>query len=171
MSTTEKTSTHEVETTRKHGLLGHDTFMAKDGEIERTWHIIDAAHHRIGRVATHIATLLRGKHKPTFTPHTDTGDFVVVINTDKMELTGSKWETKKFYRHSRFFGSMKTKTASQHKDEDSTFVMHEAVRGMLPTNKMSRHLILKMKTYKTAEHPHAAQRPATYVIPAHKPKK
>lgn len=171
MSTTEKTATSEVETTRKHGLLGHDTFMAKDGEISREWHIIDAANQRIGRVATHIATLLRGKHKPTFTPHTDTGDFVVVINTDQMQLTGSKWESKKFYRHSRFFGSMKQKTAAQMKEDDSTFIMHEAVRGMLPTNKMSRHLILKMKAYKSAEHPHAAQKPSTYTIPVHKSKK
>ncbi len=165
-------STTETKTeTKKHGLLGHDTYMAKDGEVPRTWHIVDAANHRIGRVATHVATLLRGKHKPTFTPHIDTGDFVVVINTDKMQLTGSKWETKKFYRHSRFFGSMKEKTAAQMKEEDSTFIMHEAVRGMLPTNKMSRHLILKMKTYKSSEHPHAAQKPATYAIPAHKTKK
>ena len=165
------TAGKNTETTQKHGLLGHDTFMAKEGEIQKSWHIVDAANHRIGRVATHVATLLRGKHKPTYTPHTDTGDFVVVINTDKMELTGSKWETKKFYRHSRFFGSMKQKTAAQMKEEDSTFIMHEAVRGMLPTNKLSRHLILKMKAYKAAEHPHSAQKPSTYTIPAHKPKK
>lgn len=140
------------------------TFMAKSDEVKRAWHLIDAADKKVGRVATHIATLLRGKHKPIFTPHADTGDFVVVINTDKMVLTGSKWETKKFYRHSRFFGSMKEKTAQQVKEEDSTFILHEAVRGMLPTNKMSRHLILKMKAFKDANHKQQAQKPQAYVI-------
>lgn len=138
--------------------------MAKSEEVQRAWHLIDAADQKVGRVATHIANLLRGKHKTIFTPHADTGDFVVVINTDKMVLTGSKWDSKKFYRHSRFFGSMKTKTAQQMKEEDSTFIMHEAVRGMLPTNKMSRHLILKMKAYKAANHDHAAQKPTAYQV-------
>ncbi len=138
--------------------------MAKSEDVQRAWHLIDAADQKVGRVATHIANLLRGKHKPIFTPHADTGDFVVVINTDKMVLTGSKWDSKKFYRHSRFFGSMKTKTAQQVKEEDSTFIMHEAVRGMLPTNKMSRHLILKMKAYTGATHDHAAQKPTAYQV-------
>lgn len=140
------------------------TWNAKPEEVERKWWIVDASGLRVGRVATHVANLLRGKNKPQFTPHVDTGDFVVVINTDKMELTGSKWEDKKYYRHSRFFGSLKEKTAAQMKKEDSTFIIHEAVRGMLPTNKMSRHLILKMKSYNGADHPHAAQKPAPYTI-------
>lgn len=142
------------------------TWNAKTDEVERGWHIIDATGQRVGRVATHVANLLRGKNKPIFTPHVDCGDFVVIVNTDKMELTGTKWETKKYYRHSRYFGSMKEKTAAQMKEEDSTFIMHEAVRGMLPTNKLSRHLILKMKAYKGAEHPHAAQKPQAYTIKA-----
>ena len=140
------------------------TTMAKTEDVQRAWHLIDAADQKVGRVATHIANLLRGKHKPLFTPHADTGDFVVVINTDKMVLTGSKWDSKKFYRHSRFFGSMKTKTAQQVKEEDSSFIMHEAVRGMLPTNKMSHHLILKMKAYTGATHDHAAQKPQPYAV-------
>lgn len=140
------------------------TFMAKAEDVKRDWHLIDAADQKVGRVATHIANLLRGKHKPVFTPHADTGDFVVVINTDKMVLTGTKWDTKKYYRHSRFFGSMKTKTAAQVKEEDSSFIMHEAVRGMLPTNKMSRHLILKMKAYKGATHDQQAQKPQAYTV-------
>lgn len=140
------------------------TYMAKTEEIQPKWHIIDASGQRVGRVATHIANLLRGKTKPTFTPHVDTGDFVVVINTDKIELTGTKWETKKFYSHSRFFGSLKEKTAAEMKTEDSTFVLSEAVRGMLPTNKLSRHIILKLKAYPGAEHPHAAQKPEAYKI-------
>lgn len=140
------------------------TFMAKSEDVKREWHLIDAADQKVGRIATHIANLLRGKHKPLFTPHADTGDFVVVINTDKMVLTGSKWDSKKYYRHSRFFGSMKTKTAQQVKEEDSSFIMHEAVRGMLPTNKMSRHLILKMKAYKDAKHDQQAQKPQAYQV-------
>lgn len=140
------------------------TFMPKAEEVKRDWHLIDAADQKVGRIATHIANLLRGKNKTIFTPHADTGDFVVVINTDKMVLTGSKWDSKKYYRHSRFFGSMKTKTAQQVKDNDSSFIMHEAVRGMLPTNKMSRHLILKMKAYKGPKHDQQAQKPLAYNV-------
>lgn len=143
------------------------TWNAKPDEVERKWWIVDASGQKVGRIATHIANLLRGKHKPQFTPHVDTGDFVVVVNTDKMELTGSKWLDKKYYRHSRFFGSMKEKTAEQMKHEDSTFILHEAVRGMLPTNKMSRHLILKMKPYKGPDHVHGAQKPVPYTIAHH----
>ncbi|MCB0368887.1 MAG: 50S ribosomal protein L13 [Bdellovibrionales bacterium] len=140
------------------------TFMAKSDEISRKWYLIDAADKKVGRIATHIASILRGKHKPTFTPHADTGDFVVVINTDKMVLTGTKWEAKKYYRHSRFFGSMKETTAAEMKEKDSAFIIHEAVRGMLPTNKMSRHLILKMKAFPGAVHDHSAQKPEAYNV-------
>lgn len=140
------------------------TWMAKAEEAERNWWIVDAADLKVGRVSTVVANLLRGKHKPTFTPHVDNGDFVVVINTDKLQLTGRKLETKKYFRHSRFFGSLKEKTAAQMKDEDSTFIIHEAVRGMLPTNKLSRHLMLKLKTYKGAEHPHSVQKPQPYTV-------
>jgi large subunit ribosomal protein L13 len=119
---------------------------------------------RVGRLATHIANLLRGKHKPTFTPHVDNGDFVVVINTDKLELTGNKWNEKKYYRHSRFFGSMKEKTAELMKQENPEFVLHEAVRGMLPTNKLSYSLINKLKLYKGSEHPHSAQKPQPFQV-------
>ncbi len=140
------------------------TWNAKTDEVERKWHLIDAANQRVGRVATHVANLLRGKTKPIFTPHVDTGDFVIVINTDKMELTGTKWTDKKYFRHSRFFGSLKEKTAEQMRKEDSTFIMTEAVRGMLPTNKMSRHMILKLKAFPGSDHPHATQKPEAYQI-------
>lgn len=140
------------------------TYVAKTDEVQRKWHIIDASGMRVGRLATHVATLLRGKNKAIFTPHVDCGDFVVVINTDKLELTGVKWETKKFYRHSRFFGSMKEKTAAQMKVEDSTFILTEAVRGMLPTNKLARHVLEKLKAYPGAEHPHASQKPEAYTL-------
>jgi large subunit ribosomal protein L13 len=140
------------------------TWNAKQEEVQHQWWVVDAANQKVGRVATHVATLLRGKNKPIYTPHVDTGDFVVVINTDKMVLTGNKAESKKYYRHSRYFGSLKEKTAAQMQQEDSTFIIHEAVRGMLPTNKMSRHLILKLKAFKGAEHTHAAQKPQAYTL-------
>lgn len=143
------------------------TWNAKAEDTSNKWYIVDAAGHRVGRVATHIANILRGKNKPQFTPHVDTGDFVVVINTDKMELTGNKLQSKKYFTHTRFFGSLKEKTAEQMMSEDSTFVLSEAVRGMLPTNKMSRHLIKKLNAYRGAEHPHASQKPEAYVVPAH----
>lgn len=140
------------------------TWIVKKEETERNWWIVDASNQRVGRVATQIATLLRGKHKPTFTPNQDNGDFVVVINTDKLELTGNKWNTKKFFRHSRWFGSLKEKTAAQMKQDDSAFVLSEAVRGMLPTNKMTYSLMTKLKTYPGAAHPHAAQKPQPFKI-------
>lgn len=141
-----------------------NTFMAKNEEADRQWWVVDASGMRVGRLATHIANLLRGKHKPTFTPHVDNGDFVVVINTDKLELTGNKWNEKKYYRHSRFFGSMKEKTAELMKQENPEFVLHEAVRGMLPTNKLSYSLINKLKLYKGSEHPHSAQKPQPFQV-------
>jgi len=140
------------------------TFNAKAEEVERKWWIVDASGQRVGRVATHIANILRGKNKPIYTPNVDTGDFVIVINSDKMELSGTKWADKKYYRHSRFFGSLKEKSAAEHRQEDSTFIIHEAVRGMLPTNKLSRDVISKLKTYAGAEHPHAAQKPQVFTI-------
>lgn len=133
-------------------------------DVERAWWIVDASGQRVGRLATQIATILRGKNKPIYSPNVDTGDFVIVINTDKMELTGTKWDDKKYFRHSRFFGSLKEKTAAEMKQEDSTFVIHEAVRGMLPTNKLNRQVISKMKSYAGAEHPHGAQRPQALTI-------
>jgi large subunit ribosomal protein L13 len=140
------------------------TWMAKPEEADRNWWIVDAQGQRLGRLATQIANLLRGKNKPTFTPHVDNGDFVIVINTDKVEMTGTKWEDKKYFRHSRFFGSLKEKTASQMKDYDSTFIVHEAVRGMLPTNKLSYGLIKKLKSYPGAEHPHNTQKAQAYKL-------
>lgn len=144
------------------------TFNAKADEVERKWWIVDAAGQKVGRVATQVATILRGKNKTIYTPHVDTGDFVILINTDKMELSGTKWNDKKYFRHSRFFGSLKEMTAAQAKEKDSTFIIHEAVRGMLPTNKLSRQIIMKMKTYTGAEHPHAAQKPELFTLPTKK---
>jgi large subunit ribosomal protein L13 len=138
-------------------------FVAAE-EVERNWWIVDATGLRLGRMATHIAMLLRGKHKPNFTPHIDNGDFVIVINADKIEMTGTKWQDKKYYRHSRFFGSLKEKTAEQMKEFDPTFIIKDSVDGMLPENKLTYSLITKLKIYKGSEHPHAAQQPKPYEI-------
>ncbi len=140
------------------------TWNAKTEEADRQWFVVDAAGLRLGRLATHVANILRGKNVPTFTPNADVGGFVVVINSDKIEMTGNKWQTKKYYRHSRWFGSLKEKTAAQMKSDDSEFIIEDAVKGMLPVNKLSKTLITKLKVYKGAEHPHAAQKPQAYSI-------
>ena len=119
---------------------------------------------RLGRLATQVANILRGKNLPTFTPNADIGGFVVVINSDKIEMTGNKWDTKKYYRHSRYFGSLKEKTAEQVRENNSDFIISEAVRGMLPVNKLSKSLITKLKVYTGPEHPHVAQKPEAYTI-------
>ncbi len=136
------------------------TYSAKNGEIERKWWIVDAKGQTLGRMATQIAQVLRGKNKPVFTPHVDTGDFVVVINSDLIEMTGNKWDEKTYYRHSRYFGSLKSLSAKEQRIKDSTFIITEAVKGMLPKNKLARGLIAKLKVYTGNEHPHAVQKPS-----------
>lgn len=137
------------------------TWNAKSGEVKANWWLIDADSCPLGRLATEVAVLLRGKHKTEFTPHVDTGDFVVVLNADSVQLTGRKWLNKKYYSHSGFFGSLKTSTA---KDLSSVKLIHEAVYGMLPKNKMRSKLIKKLKVYKTAEHPHQSQKPMAFTL-------
>jgi large subunit ribosomal protein L13 len=140
------------------------TWNAKTEETDRQWFIVDASGLRLGRLATHVANILRGKNLPTFTPNADAGGFVVVINSDKIEMTGNKWNTKKYYRHSRFFGSLKEKSAEIMRQENSEFIIEDAVKGMLPVNKLSKTLITKLKVYPGAEHPHAAQKPQAYTV-------
>lgn len=140
------------------------TWNAKAEETDRQWFIVDASGLRLGRLATHVANILRGKNLPTFTPNQDAGGFVVVINSDKIEMTGNKWNTKKYYRHSRFFGSLKEKSAEIMRQENSEFIIEDAVKGMLPVNKLSKTLITKLKVYPGAEHPHAAQKPQAYTV-------
>lgn len=135
------------------------TWNAKPGEVEQKWYVVDAAGKTLGRISTEIAKILRGKNKPTFTPHVDTGDFVIVINSEKVEMSGSKWQDEKFYSHSRFFGSLKELTAAQMREKDSRIVIREAVAGMLPKNKLSKRLIQKLKAYTGPNHPHASQKP------------
>jgi len=140
------------------------TYSAKPGEVERKWWVVDAKGQTLGRMATQIANVIRGKNKPQFTPHVDTGDFVIVINSDKIEMTGAKWSQKKYHRHSRYFGSMKSMTAEAQRQKDSTFIITEAVKGMLPKNKLARTLITKLKVYTAAEHPHAKQKPEALTL-------
>ncbi len=135
------------------------TWMAKPDEVESKWWIVDAAGKELGRLSSEIAKILRGKHRPTFTPHTDTGDFVIVINAEKVEMSGKKWEQKTYFRRSRFFGSIKETKADKMRGTKPEFVLHEAIRLMLPKTKLSYKLINKLKVFAGATHPHAAQKP------------
>jgi large subunit ribosomal protein L13 len=140
------------------------TYSPKPGEIERQWHVIDASDVVLGRLATHAATLLRGKHKPTFAPHVDTGDFVVIVNAGKVALTGNKRHTKIAYRHSGYPGGLKQVRYDDLLNSRPDRAIELAVRGMLPHNKLGRKLIQKLKVYAGAEHPHAAQQPVPFEI-------
>jgi large subunit ribosomal protein L13 len=140
------------------------TYSPKPGEIERHWHVIDAADVVLGRLATHAATLLRGKHKPVFAPHVDTGDFVIVINAGKVALTGNKRHTKIAYRHSGYPGGLKAVRYEELLTKRPERAIEQAVRGMLPHNRLGRQLIKKLKVYAGPEHPHAAQQPVPFQI-------
>ena len=140
------------------------TYSPKAGEVTRQWHVIDATDVVLGRLATHAATLLRGKHKPTFAPHVDGGDFVVIINADKVALTGSKLDTKFAYRHSGFPGGLTATAYGKFLADDPRKVVEKAVRGMIPHNKLGRQVIHKLKVYSGPEHPHTAQAPQPFVI-------
>lgn len=140
------------------------TFTPKAGEIQREWLVIDATDVVLGRLASHAATLLRGKHKPTFANHVDTGDFVIVINADKVALTGQKLEQKKAYRHSGYPGGLKSVTYSELLEKNPVRAVEKAVRGMLPKNSLGRQQLSKLKVYRGAEHPHAAQQPTAYAF-------
>ena len=140
------------------------TYSAKSFDVERKWWIVDLEGKTVGRAASEIATLLRGKHKPTFTPHVDTGDFVVCINADKVVFTGNKLDQKNYYHHSGYPGGLKSITAKDLLEKDPTAVMQAAVKGMLPKNKLGRQVIKKLKVYAADTHPHEAQKPETYEL-------
>jgi len=135
------------------------TFVAKEHEIEKDWILVDARDKVVGRLATQIAMRLRGKHKPTFTPHADTGDFVVVVNADKVRLTGAKLTNKKYYRYTGYIGGLKETTAAEMLEKKPENVLRSAVWGMLPKNSLGRRQIKKLKIYSGSEHPHEAQQP------------
>lgn len=137
------------------------TFTAKPGEIERKWYVVDASGCILGRLASFVATRLRGKHKPVYTPHVDTGDHIVVINADKIALTGRKWDEKLYYRHSGYMGGLKSITAKKLLEKRPEDLVMHAVRGMLPKNRLGRKMFKKLKVYAGSEHPHVAQKPET----------
>ena len=140
------------------------SYMPKMDEITREWVVMDASDQVLGRLATEVARLLRGKHKPDFTPHLDTGDFVVVINADKVKLTGAKMDDKVYYRHSGRPGNLKSETARERMDKYPERVIQAAVWGMLPKNRLGRKLLKKLKVYSGSEHPHQAQQPKTHTL-------
>jgi large subunit ribosomal protein L13 len=140
------------------------TYSPKPGEIERRWHVIDAADVVLGRLATHAATLLRGKHKPVFAPHVDTGDFVIVVNAGKVALTGNKRQTKFAYRHSGYPGGLRRTSYEDLLAKRPEKAIELAVKGMLPHNRLGRQQIKKLKVYPGPEHPHAAQQPTPFEI-------
>jgi large subunit ribosomal protein L13 len=139
--------------------MNEKSFMAKENEVDKKWYVVDAAGLVVGRLATVLADRLRGKHKPIFTPHNDTGDFIVVVNVDRLKFTGRKLEQKLYTRYSGFIGGLKQTTAKQMMAGKPREVLMRAVRGMLPKNSLGRRQLKKLKVYAGPEHPHAAQKP------------
>ncbi|UCG77807.1 MAG: 50S ribosomal protein L13 [Nitrospirota bacterium] len=135
------------------------TLFAKKGEVERKWYVVDAKDQVLGRLATRIANYLRGKHKAQFTPHVDTGDFIIVVNAEKVKLTGNKLEQKEYYRHTGYPGGIRSESAKFRMENKPEAMIIDAVKGMLPKNRLGRGLIKKLKVYRGSEHPHTAQRP------------
>ncbi|HEX6702151.1 MAG TPA: 50S ribosomal protein L13 [Gaiellaceae bacterium] len=135
------------------------TYTAKPGEINRDWYLVDADGKTLGRLATQIADTLRGKGKPQYTPHVDTGDFVVVVNAEKITVTGQKLDQKRYYRHSGYPGGIRSRTLREQLERRPTEVLRKAVKGMLPRNRLARRQLTKLKIYAGPEHPHEAQAP------------
>ncbi len=135
------------------------TFMLKKEDVKRDWYIVDAAGKTLGRLATQIAKILMGKHKVTYTPHVDNGDFVVVVNADKIHVTGKKLDKKIYYKHTGYFGHLKEETLRQKLQRKPEEVIYLAVRGMLPKNKLRKRMLKRLKIYAGPEHPHKAQNP------------
>ncbi|GLY27725.1 50S ribosomal protein L13 [Kineosporia sp. NBRC 101731] len=140
------------------------TFTPKPGDIERRWHVIDASDVVLGRLASQAAVLLRGKHKATFAPHIDTGDFVIIVNADKVALTGKKREQKLAYRHSGYPGGLRSVSYTELLEKNPQRAVEKAIRGMLPKNSLGREVLGKLKVYVGPEHPHAAQQPVPFEI-------
>lgn len=140
------------------------TYTPKAGQVQRDWIVIDATDVVLGRLASHAAAILRGKHKPTFAPHVDTGDFVVIVNADKVALTGQKLLQKKAYRHSGYPGGLTATSYAELLEKNPVRAVEKAVRGMLPKNTLGRQQLAKLKVYVGAEHPHAAQQPTPYTL-------
>ncbi|WP_170005942.1 50S ribosomal protein L13 [Bacillus fonticola] len=140
------------------------TYMAKATEVDRKWYVVDAEGQTLGRLASEVASILRGKHKPTYTPHVDTGDHVILINADKIELTGNKLNDKIYYRHSQYPGGLKSRTALEMRTNYPTQMLEIAIKGMLPKNSLGRQQGKKLHVYTGSEHPHQAQQPVDYTL-------
>lgn len=140
------------------------SFMANPANVERKWYVIDATNIALGRLASQVASILRGKNKPTYTPHVDTGDYVIVINSDKVKLTGKKLQQKMYRHHTGYIGNMKEENYQKLMSERSDFAVELAVKGMLPKTNLGREMLKKLKVYKNAEHNHEAQKPEILVL-------
>jgi|SRR6056297_2483365 len=140
------------------------TYMAKPSEINRQWYVVDVEGKTLGRVASEIATILRGKHKPEYTPHIDTGDFVIVINAEKIYLSGNKWDQKELKGYSGYPGGLRKIKYSELLQKNPEIMIEKAVKGMLPKNRLGRKMIKKLKVYAGAEHPHQAQQPQNWEL-------
>ena len=140
------------------------TFMAIPEKIERKWYVVDAENKTLGRLASEVAKVLKGKNKPIYTPHVDTGDFVIVVNADKIAVTGKKLDQKKYYRHSDYVGGLKETTLREMLDKKPEKVVELAVKGMLPKGPLGRQMYTKLHVYAGAEHPHAAQKPEVLTV-------
>ena len=144
--------------------MSSKSFMANAQNVEHKWFVVDATDLVVGRLSTEVATLLRGKHKPTFTPHVDCGDYVVIVNAEKVVLTGNKLEDKKYYRHSGYPGGLKTRNAKRMLELQPQKVLEASIRGMLPKGKLGDKMYGKLYVYAGAEHPHQAQKPEVYTL-------
>lgn len=142
------------------------TFSAKKEEVKRKWYVIDAEDQVVGRLATKAATILRGKHKPIFTPHVDTGDHIVIINCEKVRLTGRKWSQKAYHHHTTYPGGLKTIIADKLRDEHPDRIIKSAIWGMIPHNRLGRQIMSKLRIYAGSDHPHSAQKPEALEIKA-----
>jgi large subunit ribosomal protein L13 len=140
------------------------TYLAKPAEVVRKWYVVDASGKTLGRLAARVAILLRGKHKPTFTPNVDTGDHVVIINAEKIHLTGDKMKTKTYTHHTGYPGGLKTVTAEHLHEKQPTDLLTKAIKGMLPKNPLGKQMARKLKVYAGSEHPHQAQSPESLAI-------
>ena len=139
-----------------------NSYMQKKEEVVRNWYVIDAEGKNLGRIATEAATILRGKHKPTFTPHVDCGDFVIIVNASKVNLTGNKLDDKIYYNHSGYTGGLRERTAREMRDNYPVEMIERAVKGMLPKGRLGRQMYKKLFVYAESEHPHMAQKPVEW---------
>lgn len=148
----------------KEGTIVRTTYMAKAETVERKWLVVDAEGQTIGRLASEVASILRGKHKPTYTPHVDTGDHVIIVNADKVHFTGNKLNNKKYYNHSGYPGGLRVRTADEMRTKYPRELLERTIKGMLPHNSLGRQMAKKLHVYAESTHPHEAQKPEAYEL-------